>query len=72
MAETSRSPNVVFHASTARNDDGRFVTNGGRVLAVVGRGPDVTSARARAYTAAAEISWPGVHYRRDIASQALP
>jgi phosphoribosylamine--glycine ligase len=62
---------VVFHASTATDADGRVVTNGGRVLAVVGRGPDVAAARDRAYAAVAEISWPGVHYRRDIAAQAL-
>ena len=48
------------------------MTNGGRVLTVVGGGADVAAARDRAYEAAAEISWPGVHYRRDIAAQALP
>ncbi len=62
---------VVFHASTAFDDAGRIVTNGGRVLTVTATGPDVRAARDRAYAAAAEISWPGVHYRRDIAAQAL-
>jgi phosphoribosylamine--glycine ligase len=61
----------VFHAATATDDNGRIVTSGGRVLAVTATGADVGIARDRAYAAVAEISWPGVHYRRDIAAQAL-
>ncbi len=63
---------VVFHAGTAADDQGRIVTNGGRVVTVTGVGANVGEARDRAYTGAAEISWPGVHYRHDIGSQALP
>jgi phosphoribosylamine--glycine ligase len=62
---------VVFHSGTAHDDQGRVVTNGGRVLTVAAVGADVVQARARAYSAVAEISWPGVHYRRDIGAQAL-
>ncbi|HYL53537.1 MAG TPA: phosphoribosylamine--glycine ligase [Acidimicrobiia bacterium] len=62
---------IVFQAGTATDDAGRVVTNGGRVLTVTATAPDVGAARDRAYAAAAEISWPGVHYRRDIAAQAL-
>jgi phosphoribosylamine--glycine ligase len=62
---------VVFHSGTARAD-GNVVVNGGRVLTVTAVGAGVGAARDRAYAAAAEISWPGVHYRRDIGSQALP
>ena len=62
---------VVFHSGTAHDDQGRTVTNGGRVLTVIAVGADVVQARARAYSAAAEISWPRVHYRRDIGAQAL-
>jgi phosphoribosylamine--glycine ligase len=61
----------VFHSGTATNEAGDVVTSGGRVLTVVGTGADVRAARDRAYEAAAKISWPGVHYRRDIAAQAL-
>jgi phosphoribosylamine--glycine ligase len=42
------------------------------VLTVSAVGPDIAVARDRAYEAAALISWPGLHYRRDIAAQALP
>ncbi len=62
---------VVFHAGTAHDDDGHVVTNGGRVLTVAAVGAGIGEARDRAYAAAAEISWPGVHYRRDIGAQAL-
>ncbi len=62
---------VVFQSGTAYDDQGRVVTNGGRVLTVTAVGADVGEARDRAYAAAAEISWPGVHYRRDIGAQAL-
>ena len=62
---------LVFHAGTAFDDSGLVVTSGGRVLTVTATGADVRAARDRAYTAALEISWPGVHYRRDIAAQAL-
>jgi phosphoribosylamine--glycine ligase len=62
---------TVFHAGT-KAAAGRITTNGGRVLTVSGVGPDIAAARDRAYEAAALISWPGLHYRRDIAAQALP
>ena len=43
------------------------VTAGGRVLTVVGRGADLSSARSRAPTRrVAQISFDGMHYRRDI------
>jgi len=70
-AANTREGVIVFQAATAIDDAGRVVTNGGRVLTVTASAPDVGAARDRAYGAAAEISWPGVHYRRDIAAQAL-
>jgi phosphoribosylamine--glycine ligase len=49
---------------------GGLVTAGGRVLGVGARGPTLTAARDRAYEAVGHISWPGITYRRDIASRA--
>jgi phosphoribosylamine--glycine ligase len=49
---------LVFHAGTRRDGDGRIVTAGGRVLTVVGLGPDLASARARAYAGAAAEAGP--------------
>ena len=60
----------VFHAGTALRG-GRLVTSGGRVLTVVGRGADYPEAIARAYAGVREISFDGMHYRRDIGRKAL-
>ncbi len=58
----------VFHAGTAREGEG-LVTAGGRVLDVTAVGATVADARARAYEAAARISWPGMQCRTDIAAR---
>ncbi len=57
----------VFHAGTV-SENGKYLVNGGRVLNVVGTGPDIRSARHRAFAAVESISWPGMAYRTDIAS----
>jgi len=61
---------VVFHAGTKRTD-GAPVTDGGRVLGVTARGDTIEQAVAEAYAAVGHISWPGMHYRRDIGQRAL-
>ena len=58
---------VVFRAGVDRDDQGRWVTAGGRVLDVTGLGDDLAAARDAAYGAVSLISWPGMHYRTDIA-----
>lgn len=58
---------LVFHAGTRRDDSGRVVTHGGRVLAVVGQGTDHAAARDRAYAGAEMIQFARRHYRTDIA-----
>jgi phosphoribosylamine--glycine ligase len=60
---------LVFHAGTALHD-GRLVTNGGRILNVVGVGDTVADARSAAYEAAAHIDFAGMHFRTDIAADA--
>ncbi|SFT19355.1 phosphoribosylamine--glycine ligase [Paenibacillus sp. BC26] len=62
---------LVFHAGTALSAEGEIVTNGGRVLGIVGRGSDIAEARAKAYEAAAAIHFDGMHCRTDIAAKAL-
>jgi phosphoribosylamine--glycine ligase len=61
---------LVFHAGTAARD-GQLVTSGGRILNVTGIGDTLEEARARAYGACERISFPGAHYRRDIAAKAV-
>jgi len=60
----------VFHAGTGEKD-GLFVTNGGRVLGVTGRGATVAEAIKKAYEGVAVISWNGVQFRTDIGRKAL-
>ena len=61
----------VFHAGTAVNERGEIITNGGRVLCVVGLGDDVATAKQQAYRALAEIEFDGMQYRTDIADKAM-
>jgi len=57
----------VIHAGTALQD-GELVTAGGRVLAVVGTGPNVEAARTAAYAGVALVSFDGAQHRTDIAA----
>jgi phosphoribosylamine--glycine ligase len=61
----------VFHAGTTLNQDGKVVTNGGRVLCVTTLGETVKFAQSRAYQIADEIKFDGAQYRRDIGFRAL-
>jgi phosphoribosylamine--glycine ligase len=71
IADAERLADVtVFHAGTA-DRGGVLVTAGGRVLTVVGRGPTFEDAMARAYEAAARISFDRLHKRTDIGRKAL-
>ncbi len=58
-------PTLVFHAGTKSNANG-IVTDGGRVLAVTGKGKSLQEARAAAYTQAEKIDWDGLYFRKDI------
>jgi phosphoribosylamine--glycine ligase len=60
----------AFHAGTALAD-GRVVTNGGRVLCVVGLGDSVAAARRTAYAGVARIGFRNCHYRTDIGHRAI-
>ena len=70
LADAEAMGALVFHAGTAMKA-GKLVTNGGRVLGVVGRGADISSAVDAAYAAAAKISFKDAYYRKDIAHRAL-
>jgi phosphoribosylamine--glycine ligase len=62
---------IVFHAGTSRNEQGQFVTAGGRVLAVTAVASSLKKARRRAYEAASLITFEGSVMRSDIARAAL-
>ncbi len=62
---------LVFHAGTERRGH-TFVTSGGRVLTVVGRGEAIEDARTAAYEAAGDISFEHSFFRSDIAAAGVP
>lgn len=71
IEESAKIPGVhVFHAGTRRAPDAKIVTAGGRVLNVVGTGPTLEQARARAYEACDRIHFVGKTFRTDIAANA--
>jgi phosphoribosylamine--glycine ligase len=55
----------------AKEQDGRLVTSGGRVLGVTGKAPSLKEALHKAYAAAEQIRFENVYYRRDIGKRAL-
>lgn len=56
---------TVFHAGTALKD-GKYVTNGGRVLGVTGVGANLDEAIKIAYSGVEVINFKNAHYRKDI------
>ncbi|HYN49110.1 MAG TPA: phosphoribosylglycinamide synthetase C domain-containing protein, partial [Candidatus Nanopelagicales bacterium] len=62
---------LVFHAGTRPAPDGGWETDGGRVLAVVGRGRNLAAARDAADRAANAVDFAGLRRRRDIAAGAI-
>jgi len=62
---------VVFHAGTTRDAGGTLRAAGGRVLNVCARGPDLRTARDKAYAAVDAIDFPEGFCRRDIGWRAL-
>ncbi len=65
IEEAEAAGALVFHAGTALQD-GRVVTNGGRVLNVVGTGTSAADARTAAYAGVAHIDFAGMQFRSDI------
>jgi phosphoribosylamine--glycine ligase len=56
---------VVFHAGT-KDENGKVLSNGGRVLAVSSMGQTLYEAIETSYKSAGQISWDGIRYRTDI------
>ena len=56
---------VPFHAGT-KLEDGKLLTNGGRVMAITGLGKNMGEAISRCYKAVDLVEWEGMNYRKDI------
>lgn len=65
-AANQRESVHIDHAGTALDGE-EIVTAGGRVLAVVALGENLTEAREAAYAGVRDITWKGAQYRSDIA-----
>lgn len=61
---------LAFHAGTAL-EDGKLVTNGGRVLGITAFGGTIEEAVQNVYAGVEKVNFSGMHYRRDIAHRAL-
>ena len=66
---TPRRNVTVFHAGTSRDEEGHFLTAGGRVLTVTAVAPSRLEARTMAYEAANTITFPGRVLRNDVAEK---
>ena len=60
----------VNHAGT-KFEEGRLLSNGGRVLSCTGMGDTLEQAASKAYALIEQIELSGSHYRRDIGHRAL-
>jgi phosphoribosylamine---glycine ligase len=60
---------MIFHAGT-KLDNGKVMTNGGRVLGVTAPGLNINQAIKNAYSLVNKIKWNGIHFRKDIGSKA--
>ena len=69
IAEAESVHGVEVCVAAAKNEDGKLIANGGRVLSVVALGKDFSQARMHAYEAVAHIKLEGSHYRTDIAAK---
>lgn len=61
---------IIFHSGTKLEGD-HYVTNGGRILGVVGLGKDLRTALDRAYERVDHITFKGMQYRKDIGAKAF-
>lgn len=71
LEEAAATGAVVFHAGTAKGEDGGIVSAGGRMLGVSALGTDIAEAIANAYRGVEKISCDGSFFRRDIGKKAL-
>lgn len=62
---------LVFHAGTKLSPSAEVLTNGGRVLAITGKGQILEEALQNAFSQVSKINWNGAYFRRDIGQDLL-
>ena len=69
LNQLNKEKNIkIYHAGTKKDNLGKFLTNGGRVLNVVGKAKNIKSALDITYKICSKIHWKGYFYRKDIGS----
>ena len=71
IGEAEKYPDIIVFRAGAKLENGKTVTNGGRVLGVSATGENLEEALAKAYRAIEKISFEGMHYRKDIGKKTL-
>jgi len=66
----SSDETFVFHAGT-KNENGKVLTNGGRVLGVTALGDSLLQAISNVYSAVDKVNWPNKYSRQDIGKKGL-
>ena len=61
----------LFHCGTKLADDGKLLTNGGRVICATAMAATLPEALMKSYNRVASVEWKGKYYRRDIGQDLL-
>ena len=61
----------IVYAGVEKDEDGKLLATGGRVLLCIGRGASIKEARERAYMLCGQVHFAGKQFRTDIAYQAI-
>jgi len=56
----------IFHAGTSFDNQGKLITNGGRVMAITSQAEDITTALVHSLSVADSVDFDGKFYRKDI------
>ena len=71
IAEAEAEADVKVFVAGGKEEDGKLLTTGGRVLCVTALGDGLADAKARAYRAVDKISFENSYHRRDIGDKGL-
>ncbi|NBV41363.1 phosphoribosylamine--glycine ligase [bacterium] len=71
LKEAESTSRWIIHAGTKKNEKGEIVTNGGRVLGVVGQADELKKAIDNAYEGIKDVRFDGAYYRRDIGAKGI-
>ena len=69
MDEIDTNDCQIFDSGTSLSEDGKLLTNGGRVLSIVCQDKDFDKVFEKAYKNLKEIHFKGIYFRNDIGHQ---